>query len=385
MNTLLEYQYLLYSLDFYIILALALVVIYQVVFYIRLLRSTRPAKALASPAEASQPGVSVIVCARNEQRNLQDYLHALLTQDYPLYEVIVVDDGSEDDTSILLEQMMHSWPNLYRTFVPQGARVLSSKKLALTIGIKASRYDYILLTDADCRPQSSHWISEMMKGFDSDSAELVLGCSPYFENKSVLSSLISYDTLFIALQYMAYARAGHPYMGVGRNMAYRKSTFFAHNGFQGLLGERSGDDDLFVNKVATKHNTRVVCTRDSLTWSAPERTWQDWFQQKRRHLSVSAYYKFGNKFRLFFEPFTRAMLYLLLVLAFVFGYYLTPLIALALYLLRVLIQRISLNTSARRLGIRRFGSEILLYDLFLPLCNLWMIISKRLRKKPIYW
>lgn len=382
MDILLEYKYLLESVDFYLLLALGLIVLYQLVFYIRLMRTTRSSSASAA---TFTPGVSIIVCARNEQRNLQDYLHALLTQDYPSFEVIVVDDGSEDDTSIILEQMTHRWPNLYRTFVPQGARVLSSKKLALTIGIKAANYDYILLTDADCRPQSKHWIREMLAPFADDSVELVLGCSPYFENDTLLSSLISYDTLFIALQYMAFARVGRPYMGVGRNMAYRKATFFAHNGFQGLLSERSGDDDLFVNKVATAHNTRCVCTPDSLTWSSPERTWQAWFQQKRRHLSVSAYYKFGNKFRLFFEPFTRAMLYVLLVLAFLVGSGFTPAIALALYLLRCLMQRLSINLSARRLGIRSFGAEMICYDLFLPLCNLYTLISQRLRKKPIYW
>ena len=269
MDILLEYKYLLESVDFYLLLALGLIVLYQLVFYIRLLRTTRSSSASAA---TFTPGVSIIVCARNEQRNLQDYLHALLTQDYPSFEVIVVDDGSEDDTSIILEQMTHRWPNLYRTFVPQGARVLSSKKLAITIGIKAANYDYILLTDADCRPQSKHWIREMLAPFADDSVELVLGCSPYFENDTLLSSLISYDTLFIALQYMAFARVGRPYMGVGRNMAYRKATFFAHNGFQGLLSERSGDDDLFVNKVATAHNTRCVCTPDSLTWSSPEHT-----------------------------------------------------------------------------------------------------------------
>lgn len=382
MNILREYQYLLGSVDFYLLLAMGLIVTYQLVFYIRLLRTTRP----AAPADTTfAPPVSIIVCARNEQRNLQDYLHAILTQDYPCFELIVVDDGSEDDTSIILEQMTHRWPNLYRTFVPQGARVLSSKKLALTIGIKAANHDYILLTDADCRPQSPHWIREMIAPFADDSVELVLGCSPYFEGKSLLSSLISYDTLFIALQYMAFARSGHPYMGVGRNMAYRKATFFAHNGFQGLLSERSGDDDLFVNKVATAHNTRCVCSQDSLTWSAPEYTWKNWFQQKRRHLSVASHYKFANKFRLFFEPFTRAMLYVLLVLAFVLGSGYTPAIALALYLLRCFMQRLSINLSARRLGIRCFGAEMILHDLFLPLCNIYLMISKRLRKKPIYW
>ena len=381
-NLLQQYSFLWESFDFYLILAFVLVCLYQLVFYIRLSRASRP----SAPASiAPSAGVSVIVCARNEQVNLRDYLHALLTQDYPCFEVIVVDDGSEDATSILLEQYARDWSNLYHTFVPRGARVISSKKLALTIGIKAAHYDYILLTDADCRPESRYWIREMMSGFSDQSTELVLGFSPYFENDTILSSLISYDTLFIGLQYMALAKAGHPYMGVGRNMAYRKDMFFAHNGFQGLLNERAGDDDLFVNKVATKSNTRIVSTRDSLIWSAPEQEWRTWFQQKRRHLSVSTHYKLGSKLRIGFEPFTRGLVYVLLIVAFIFGGGYAKCIALGLWLLRLLWQYVAINIAARRLGIRHFGIEIVLYDIFLPLLNLYMLISKHFRRKPIYW
>lgn len=382
MDFLQTYSYVFESVGFYILLALLLVIIYQLIFYIRLSRSSRPQPRPDTPPTM---GISVIVCAHNEQQNLSDYLHALLTQDYPTFEVIVVDDGSEDDTANMLERCTREWSNMYYTFVPRGARVISSKKLALTIGIKAANYDYILLTDADCRPESPHWIREMMAGFVDDNTELVLGCSPYFENDSSLSSLISYDTLFIALQYMAFAKAGHPYMGVGRNMAYRKATFFANNGFQGLLGQRAGDDDLFVNKVANRHNTRVVCTRDSLTWSAPERTWYNWMQQKRRHLSVSPNYKLANKLRLGIEPLSRALLYALLVLAFFFcnGYGMC--IALTLWLLRCATLHIAINVSAKRLGIGRFGIEVIVYDLLLPLLNLYLLITQSIRKKPIYW
>lgn len=382
MEFLQTYSFLLKSPGFYILAALLLVVIYQLVFYIRISRVSR---AKASTNDVSEKPVSIIVCAHNELDNLHDYLHALMSQDYPTFEVIVVDDGSEDGSSDFLERCTYKWSNFYHTFVPRGARVISSKKLALTIGIKAANYDYILLTDADCRPQSPYWIREMMVGFEDDKIELVLGCSPYFENDSLLSSLISYDTLFIALQYMAYAKAGHPYMGVGRNMAYRKDTFFAHNGFQGLLGQRAGDDDLFVNKVANTHNTRIVCTRDSLTWSAPERKWYNWFQQKRRHLSVSPNYKLINKLRVGIEPVSRALLYVLLVLALIFcnGYGMC--IALALWLVRCMAQYIAINISAKRLGIGMFGIEIIMYDIFLPLFNLYLLVSNPLRRKPIYW
>ena len=185
---------------------LLVVLIYELYFLLRYLRAGAQVTPLAEAAEL--PGVSVIVCARNEEENLQDYLHNLLTQDYLQYEVIVVDDGSEDQTRMILEQYARQSTKLYHTFVPQGARVISSKKLALTIGIKAAHYDYILLTDADCRPESNTWIREMMGGFADANTEVVLGFSPYFEHDTLLSRLISYDTLWTGLLYMGMARSG---------------------------------------------------------------------------------------------------------------------------------------------------------------------------------
>jgi cellulose synthase/poly-beta-1,6-N-acetylglucosamine synthase-like glycosyltransferase len=342
--------------------------------------------AQVTPAneQTELPGVSVIVCARNEEENLQDYLHNLLTQDYPLYEVIVVDDGSEDQTRMILEQYARQCNNMYHTFVPHGARVVSTKKLALTIGIKAAHYDYILLTDADCRPESKNWIKEMMGGFADANAELVLGFSPYFEHDTLLSRLISYDTLWSGLLYMGMARAGHPYMGVGRNLAYRRGTFFAHNGFQGLLNERSGDDDLFVNKVATNKNTRVVCNRDSLTWSSPKPTWGEWMQQKRRHLSVSPLYRVSSKLRIGVEPMIRALLYGLLILCALYGTW-SLYVALGVWGLRYLVQWIILRVATWRLGMKKFGGEMVLYDLVLPIITLSILITKKLRRVPVYW
>ena len=143
--------------------------LYQVYFYLRYILAavlrTKPRKVDAADSPVQQPGVSVIVCARNEERNLRDYLQALLTQDYPEFEVIVVNDGSIDDTRTYLEYWQKRYRNLKLTFVPAGAKVGSTKKLAITLGAKAAQYDYLLLTDADCRPESTHWISEMMKGF----------------------------------------------------------------------------------------------------------------------------------------------------------------------------------------------------------------------------
>ena len=377
-------------IDYCLLGALLLIFCYQCYFYLRYItiasRWQRKHKSHQPVADSHLPKVSVIVCARNEHINLQDYLHTLLTQDYPCYEVIVVNDGSQDDTQIILERYANQCKHLYTTFVPHEARVISSKKLALTIGIKAANYDHLLLTDADCRPASKHWIREMMQGFaENEHTEVVLGYGAYFEKKSLLSSLISYDTLFIALQYMGMAAAGHPYMGVGRNLAYKRDTFFRNDGFRGMLSERSGDDDLFVNKVTDKRNTAVVCSRDSITWSAPKTTWQEWLHQKRRHLSVSSLYKNSSKMRIGVEPLTRGLFYALLISSCIFGSAWTIGIAYILWWLRLVMQLCVINTSAHRLGTRLFGIEIVVYDIILPLISLWILISKRFQRHRIYW
>ena len=358
--------------------------IHQIYFYLRYLRLGGKVTS-QTDSDVQLPAVSVIVCAHNEYDNLQDYLSILLEQDYPCYEVIVVDDGSEDGSDLLLERWSRQYGNLYHTFVPRGARVLSNKKLALTIGIKAAHYDYLLLTDADCRPESKHWIREMMKGFSNEQTELVLGFSPYFEKKGLLNHIIGYDTLFNGLQYMGMARAGKPYMGVGRNLAYKRETFFSVGGFKGLLGNRAGDDDLFVNRIANAANTVVVNNPNSIVWSVPKTTWREWFHQKRRHLSVSPQYRTKSKIQLTLEPLSRGIFYASLLISAIVGNIELISIALALFLLRLLVQLIIINVSARRLNMRGYSLGLIAYDIILPLITLYMMLTQPLQKKPLYW
>lgn len=361
-------------------------VLYQIYFYLRYInQGGKSSKVILKNTTPDYPPVSVIICARNEYENLQDYLAVILSQDYPCYEVIVVDDSSDDETDLLLERLSRQHANLYHTFVPRGARILSSKKLALTIGIKAAKYEHLLLTDADCRPESKNWIREMMQGFANENTEVVVGFSPYFEKKGLLNHIISYDTLFSGLQYMGMARSGHPYMGVGRNLAYKRSTFFNIGGFKTLINNLAGDDDLFVNRVATRKNTTVVCNKDSLVWSQPKTTWHEWLHQKHRHLSVSPKYRFGSKLRLTIEPMTRALLYLSLLACILWGGYVVTAVAVALFLLRCLVQRCVINAATRRLGLRKIGIGLWIYDIIMPLITLYILFTQRFKKRALYW
>ena len=320
-------------------------------------------------------------------------------QDYPLFEVIVVDDESEDGTREVIERYVNLDSRVRMTFVPKNARVGSSKKLALTLGAKAARYDYLLLTDADCRPESPRWISEMMNGFSDPKTDVVLGFGAYFQERGALNRLIQFDTLFNGLHYLGAAVCGHPYMGVGRNLAYRKEAFFRSGGFSRLMTLRAGDDDLIVNKLARKTNTAVVCTPESITWSMPETSLKAWLRQKRRHLSVSPNYRMVSKIRLFFEPFTRGLFYLLFVVLLAIGGWLmdgggiafgigAPEVgawlmggAAGLFLLRLITQLIVINLASYRMGQRMFGLSIIWYDICLPLISLYMLATQPMYDK----
>ena len=349
---------------------------YEVYFYLRYMRIRNTDRA-ADSTQTDTPGVTVIVCAKNEAVNLRYYVQSLLTQDYPNYEVILVNDGSEDNTQAVIDEYVNSCTRVRSTFVPRDARLKSTKKLGLTLAAKAATYDYLLLTDADCRPESKHWISAMMAGFSRPEVEIVLGYGGYFSEESMLNDVIQYDTLFNGLHYLGAAATGKPYMGVGRNLAYRKETFFQHGGFSDQMNERAGDDDLFVNKVATRANTAIVTSQDSITWSIPKHSWHDWWLQKRRHVSVSPAYKPVTKHHLTHEPVMRGVFYGIVIALFVLGEPLTMCLALGLLLIRLLIQIVILNNGAKRFGQPKFGLEVMWLDIFLPLVTAVAMIGKK--------
>jgi len=309
-----------------------------------------------------------------------------LQQEYPDFEVIVINDGSTDETQTLLNDLCVEYQNLRTTFVPVGANNLSTKKLGLTLGIKAAKNELLLFTDADCMPEDNTWIARMARNFTPET-DFILGYGAYLNKKGLLNRLITYDTLFIALQYLGMAIARKPYMGVGRNMAYRKETFFAHKGFASTLNLISGDDDLLVNKASNSKNTKVEIAPDSITWSEPSITFGEWFFQKERHLSVSSYYKASSKFRLFLEPMTRGLFYLALILSFVFGGLIIIISAAVLFLARLILQLIIINNSSRHFGERKYLFLLPVFDIFLPLVSLYILTFGRItsKEKSVRW
>lgn len=290
----------------------AVQLIYFVYFYARVAFYKKP-----GTETSRQHAVSVVICARDEAQNLADNLPYVLQQQYPsTCEIVAVDDNSLDDSKYVLEHLSRIFKNLRSISLKQEARLIQGKKFPLSMGIKEAKYELLLLTDADCKPVSPDWILHMQDGFQKKGIEIVLGYSPYEKEKGILNKLIRYETFLTALQYFSYALAGIPYMGVGRNLAYKRELFLRNKGFTSHNQIMGGDDDLFINKVANKNNTTIVIHPDAFTYSKAKQTWSAWRNQKARHYSTSRYYQNKHLFLLGLHSLTHFLFYPLLIASF---------------------------------------------------------------------
>lgn len=272
-----------------------LVQLYYIFFVFSKLAFLKKNKINAVPIH--QEGVSVIVAAQNEESNLKRFLPLLLSQEYPDFEVVVVNDRSSDGTFDYLNELKNHHSNLKVVKVDRKPEHINGKKFAITMGIKAAKNEFLLFTDADCVPENEHWINAMSQQFIGKK-EIVLGYSQYQKGKGILNAFIRFETFYTAVQYLSLALRGQPYMGVGRNLAYRKKLFFEQNGFFKHLVVTGGDDDLFVNSAATAENTTIAIGKNTNVLSVPKKSWRAWFRQKKRHLSVGKFYKTIDKLRL---------------------------------------------------------------------------------------
>lgn len=268
----------------------------------------------AEKAQSHQEPVSVIICARNESQNLAKHIPAFCQQDYPHFEVIVVNDRSTDDSSSILAQLKERYQNL-RVLEHQSVEA-SGKKAALRFGIQNAQHEIILLSDADCQPRSNKWVEQMAATFDEET-DLVLGFGAYEKTKGILNNFVQYETYLTALQYFAWAKSGLAYMGVGRNLAYRKSAFLQTDQFSSTQNLASGDDDLLVQQIANRSNTKSVWLSAANTLSKAPETFDQWKRQKIRHLSTGTHYRKEVQFRLSLFSVSNILFYLMGTIALI--------------------------------------------------------------------
>ncbi len=362
----------------YLFIAFVIICCIQLFFYIFIFSFFAFSTKKQTGTDFFKP-VSVIICAKNEAKNLQKNLTYYLQQTHPKFELVLVNDGSTDDTLAIMKA--------FKAKASLNIKILDNKntngkKHAISLAIKNASYNYLLFTDADCKPNSNYWISEMSAHFNNQK-EIVLGYGAYTKVKSsLLNKLIRFETLITAIQYFSYAKLGIPYMGVGRNLAYTKNIFETNFGFKSHLHIKSGDDDLFINRAATKQNTAICFSNKAHTISTPKTTFKSWIQQKRRHITTASSYKKIHIF-LLSTFFISQFLFWgagIVLIAFQFKWQTVSFFI----LLKFTSQYFIYGISAKKLNETDLLFWIPFYELFLILTQMFIFI-KNLISKPTHW
>ncbi|SCM59435.1 glycosyltransferase [Petrimonas mucosa] len=369
------------ALFFFTIQLVYYLLIYRVPYLYERKRDKRPHDS------GTLPPVSVIIASKNESENLARFLPAILDQDYPDFEVIVVNMGSTDETDMVLKTLSLKYSHLYYTYVPAEAEDVNMKKLALTIGIKAANHDLLLFTEAYCEPASDRWIREFAAEFVKGN-EIVLGfCKLKMAKHIAMRKFILYDNMIQGLKYLSLAILGKPFMGIGRNLAYKKEIFFEEKGYSSVLNIDEGEDDLFINRIARKNRVGVVVSPESMTQSDVVDNFLTWRALKHKYLYTKQFYKGGSSLIFGFETFSKYLFYLSVIAGIVYGVYVGNLPAVVLLLLlliiRFAVQLFVLGKSSRMLDAGKYHLDLLFFDLFQPFNNFkfWKYANKRKKLK----
>lgn len=298
-----------FSVIFLIFLFFVAIQLSYVVFIFLRLAFFKEKKSVASTLMP----ISIIIAARNESDNLYDNLPFILTQDYPEFEVIIVNNQSVDESAWLLKALCLQHKNLKVVEIGKNKHLLPGKKLPITLGVKAAKYEKMVFTDADCKPASNQWLRIMSETF-TENHQIILGYAPYFRTKGIINRIIRYDTAFIGASYLSFALAKIPYMGVGRNLAYTKKVFESVRGFKSHYSLPSGDDDLFIQEAAVNQNYTIQISPETFCYSKASETWKGWVRQKTRHYSTSSRYKVIKKALLGIYPISLLLAWLTFVI-----------------------------------------------------------------------
>ena len=382
LNNLPLYEYLLIGLY-------SLLFVTQLIYYLFLFR--KPYRYLSKKKDDTTkllnaedfPGITIIITAKNEAENLRANLPFILEQDYPNFQVVVVNNASTDSTEDVLNEFFNLYPSkLYVTYIPIDSEAINNKKLAITVGIKASKHNIVLFTEPDSKPLSNKWVYEYAKEF-INGKDVVLGGFQLKINKSFFQKIILFGNLSFGIKYLSMALIKKPYMGIERNMAYRKSLFYENKGFSSILNIEYGEDNLFINKIANKNNTAVIISPESMVESSIVDRLATWRTIKGKYLITKKHLSGPESKILTFEEISRYGFYFLFLSLFLIGLFHSSygliLISIALFLIRYIVQLIVINKNSRLYNAGKYFLTIPFLDLLTPIINLHFLNYEKKR------
>ncbi len=360
----LEYQF--NTIGFYIAIIAGILLLFQILYYLIVYGRIAFYKEEKTKTEKDYfPSVSVVMYVKNDAYNLEKKLPMILEQEYPNFEVVIVNDASKDETEYVLRVLQEIYPNLNVVNLYENVNGALGKKYPLSLGIKSAKNDIILLTESDTKPKDYNWITTMVKGF-REGKEIVLGFTNFEHRPTFLNTLMHYENQTIALNSLGNAILGNPFMGQGRNLAYTKELFFRTGGFISQYNVSVGEDDLFINKNANSHNTAVILSPDSINKCSPKDRKGEWIIQKKKRLKSIKHFKLQDQITYSLMPLTTLLIYTLMILSIIYLFPWQYLVG--ALILKYTLQIIVYYKSSNRLGTKQVAFiSPLLEILFLPI------------------
>lgn len=316
----LDYQF--NTVGFYFAIILGIIILFQILYYLIVYGRVaffKENKLTTDEKQKYTPSVSVVMCVKDDAYNLEKKLPIILEQEYPNFEVVVVNDASKDETEYVLRVLQEIYPNLNVVNLYNNVNGFLGKKYPLSLGIKSAKNEIILLTESDTMPLNYNWITTMVKGF-KQKKDIVLGFTNFEQKPTFLNTLMHYENLTSAMNYLGNAMLNNPFMGQGRNMAYKREFFFETGGFISQYNISVGDDDLFINKNANSKNTSVIINKESINLASPKEKREEWVIQKKKHFKSMYHFKLKDKIISTLMPFATLLIYVLVALSIVFQF-----------------------------------------------------------------
>jgi len=360
-----------------LIATFGMVALLQILYYVILFFRFSFHKQKVFEAQNTPP-VSIVIVAKNDAHLLIKTLPEFLTQEYPQFEVVIVNDNSDDETAQLVMDFQNSFSNLKLLNLESSVTNIKGKKFPLSLGIKAATYEHVLFTDADCLPASNQWIKLMARHF-SETKQIVLGFSKIHKKIGFVNTLIRFDRLHQAIQYFSYCLAKIPFRGMGQNLAYTKTVFFNHQGFVYQNHLQFGDDDLFINRIADFRNSTIEYGNESYTTSLLGSNSSNWFLFKMFRSKTRKLYDKPERFLLNFYHFLMTLSYIVLGFAIYFTInnptYL--IIVLGILMFKLMFQYISFGFAAAKLDEKNLIAHLLFFDITFAALNPIIYIVSR--------
>lgn len=273
-------------------LILGIFSLYYLIITLYLHKGWRALPVSKSEQETRTTRVSILIAARNEEKHIANTIQDILSQDYPkaLMEVIVVDDHSTDNTAQIIRSFSDQGVHLIQ--LKENKPLNSYKKLAITQAIKRSTGELLVATDADCR-MGPGWLGTLVSVYQKENAQLISAPVVYEGERNWFELLQTLEFLFLIGLGAAGIGNKRPSTCNGANLAYRREVFDELNGFEGIDHIASGDDELFLHKVAEKYRDRVVFCKsfEAIVYTQAKETLSGFLSQRKRWASKSVHYK----------------------------------------------------------------------------------------------